>query len=111
MHKFFDYLAPDLPVKTIGELAGYIRRFAALFSGGVPVEGHMGGVAFCATEQPGGGVRVHWVQVDRQRIPVDATVCRAFLRGSCPAGKQGDAYGVSLFPLRFRQHGSIIYLI
>ena len=33
MHKFFDYLAPDLPVKTIGELAGYIRRFAALFSG------------------------------------------------------------------------------
>ena len=63
MHKFFDYLAPDLPVKTIGELAGYIRRFAALFSGGVPVEGHMGGVAFCATEQPGGGVRVHWVQV------------------------------------------------
>ena len=52
MHKFFDYLAPDLPVKTIGELAGYIRRFAALFSGGVPVEGHMGGVAFCATEQP-----------------------------------------------------------
>ena len=57
MHKFFDYLAPDLPVKTIGELAG-----------------HMGGVAFCATEQPGGGVRVHWVQVDRQRIPVDATV-------------------------------------
>ena len=74
MHKFFDYLAPDLPVKTIGELAGYIRRFAALFSGGVPVEGHMGGVVFCATEQPGGGVRVHWVQVDRQRIPVDATV-------------------------------------
>ena len=68
MHKFFDYLAPDLPVKTIGELAGYIRRFAALFSGGVPV-------------------------------------------GSCTAGKQGDAYGVSLFPLRFRQHGSIIYLI
>ena len=68
MHKFFDYLAPDLPVKTIGELAGYIRRFAALFSGGVPVEGHMGGVAFCATEQPGGGVRVHWVQVDRQRF-------------------------------------------
>ena len=51
MHKFFDYLAPDLPVKTIGELAGYIRRFAALFSGGVPVEGHMGGVVFCATEQ------------------------------------------------------------
>ncbi len=72
---FFDYLAPDLPVKTIGELRRLIvRRFAALFSGGVPVEGHMGGVAFCATEQPGGGVRVHWVQVDRQRIPVDATV-------------------------------------
>ena len=52
----------------------YIRRFTALFSGGVPVEGHMGGVEFCATQQPSGDVRVHWVQVDRQRIPVDATV-------------------------------------
>ena len=74
MHKFFDYLAPDLPVKTIGELAGYIRRFAALFSGGVPVEGHMGGVVFCATEQPGGDGRVLCGQGDRQRIPVAATV-------------------------------------
>ena len=74
MHKFFDYLIPDLPVSTIGELASYIRRFTALFSGGVPVEGHMGGVEFCATQQPSGDVRVHWVQVDRQRIPVDATV-------------------------------------
>ena len=74
MHKFFDYLAPDLPVKTIGELAGYIRRFAALFSGGVPVAGPMGGVALCATARPGGAVRVHWVQVARQRIPGDATV-------------------------------------
>ena len=67
--------APELPELTPAqELAGYIRRFAALFSGCVTVEGHLGGVAFCATEQPGGGVRVHWVQVDRQRIPVDATV-------------------------------------
>ena len=74
MYKFFDYLSPDLPTPTIRDLLGYIRRFAALFSAGVPVEGHMGGVVFCATEQPGGGVRVHWVQVDRQRIPVDAVV-------------------------------------
>ena len=34
----------------------------------------MGDVAFCATQQPSGDVRVHWVQVARQRIPVDATV-------------------------------------
>lgn len=74
MHKFFDYLIPDLPVSTIGELAGYIRRFAALFSGGVSVEGRMGTVGFCATAQPSGDVRVHWVQVEHQRIPVDATV-------------------------------------
>ena len=52
MHKFFDYLEPDLPITVIRDLLGYIRRFTALFSGGVPVEGHMGGVVFCATEQP-----------------------------------------------------------
>ena len=74
MYKFGDYLAPDLPVRTIRDLLGYIRRFAALFSAGVPVEGQMAGVSFCATQQPGGTVRVHWVQVDRQRIPVDAVV-------------------------------------
>ena len=44
MHKFFDYLEPDLPVNVIRDLLGYIRRFAALFSGGVPVEGAMDGV-------------------------------------------------------------------
>ena len=76
MYKFFDYLAPDLPIRTIRDLLGYIRRFAALFgAGGVPVEGQMDGVGFCATQQPGGDVRVHWVQVNRQRIPVDAVVC------------------------------------
>lgn len=74
MYKFFDYLAPDLPTRTIRDLLGYIRRFAALFSAGVPVEGQMAGVSFCATQQPDGDVRVHWVQVDRQRIPVDAVV-------------------------------------
>ena len=56
MYKFFDYLLPDLPVKAIGELAGYIRRFTAMQRSDIPVEGHMG------------------VQVARQRIPVDATV-------------------------------------
>ena len=40
MHKFFDYLAPDLPVKTIGELAGYIRRFTAMQRSDIPVEGN-----------------------------------------------------------------------
>ena len=73
MYKFFDYLLPDLPVKAIGELAGYIRRFTAMQRSDIPVEGHMGDVAFCATQQPSGDVRVHWVQVARQRIPVDAT--------------------------------------
>ena len=34
MHKFFDYLEPDLPVNVIRDLLGYIRRSAALFSGG-----------------------------------------------------------------------------
>lgn len=76
MHKFFDYLAPDLPVKTIGELAGYIRRFAALFSGGVPVEGHMGGVVFCATEQPAAAsasTGSRWTaSVSRWTLPSDA---------------------------------------
>ena len=37
MYKFFDYLSPDLPTRTIRDLLGYIRRFAALFSAGVPV--------------------------------------------------------------------------
>ncbi len=74
MHKFFDYLEPDLPITVIRDLLGYIRRFTALFSGGVPVEGAMAGVGFCATEQDAGAIRVHWVQVGRQRIPLDATV-------------------------------------
>ncbi len=74
MYKFFDYLAPDLPTATIRDLLGYIRRFTALFSGGVPVEGQMSGVGFCATSQADDGVRVHWVQVGRQRIAVDALV-------------------------------------
>ena len=52
-----------------------MSQSAALFgAGGVPVEGQMDGVGFCATQQPGGDVRVHWVQVNRQRIPVDAVV-------------------------------------
>ena len=80
MYKFFDYLSPDLPTPTIRDLLGYIRRFALNGLGynagtaGVPVEGQMAGVSFCATQQPGGSVRVHWVQVDRQRILVDALV-------------------------------------
>ena len=32
MHKFFDYLEPDLPTTVIRDLLGYIRRFAALNS-------------------------------------------------------------------------------
>lgn len=52
MYKFFDYLSPDLPTPTIRDLLGYIRRFAALFSAGVPVEGQMAGVSFCAPSSP-----------------------------------------------------------
>ncbi len=74
MHKFFDYLEPDLPIKVIGDLVGYIRRFAALFSGGVPVEDAYGRRGVLRYGAGPGGIRVHWVQVGRQRIPVDATV-------------------------------------
>lgn len=74
MYKFFEYLSPDLPLATIRQLAGYIRRLASLQSDGIPVEGRMGAVVFCATAQDDDHVRVHWVQVDRQRIPVDAVV-------------------------------------
>ena len=74
MYKFFDYLLPDLPVKAISELAGYIRRFTAMQRSDIPVEGHMGDVAFCATERPSGAVQVHWGQVAWQPVPVDATV-------------------------------------
>lgn len=38
MYKFFDYLLPDLPVKAIGELAGYIRRFTAMQRSDIPVD-------------------------------------------------------------------------
>ncbi len=74
MNKFFDYLQSDLPLRTIRELVQYIRRFAAAFGGDIPVEGKMGKVEFCATKLPGEMVRVHWVQVGRERIPVEATI-------------------------------------
>ena len=67
MHKFFDYLEPDLPVSVIRDLLGYIRRFAALFSGGVPVEGAMDGVGFCATEQDSGAVRIRIVRIKSEK--------------------------------------------
>lgn len=86
MHKFFDYLEPDLPVNVIRDLLGYIRRFAALFSGGVPVEGAMDGVGFCATEQDSGAVRVHWVQVGRQRIRWTPPCKNTGSPASCDAG-------------------------
>ena len=74
MNKFFDYLEMDLPDCIIRELLGYIRRFAAVFAGDVPVEGRMGKYAFCASTEGNGAVRVHWVQVGRERIAVDAVV-------------------------------------
>ena len=39
-----------------------------------PVEGRMGKVGFCATSLPDDQVQVHWVQVGRERIPVEATI-------------------------------------
>jgi len=74
MNKFFDYLEMDLPDCVIRELLHYIRRFAAAFAGDVPVAGKMGSHAFCASDSGEGRVRVHWVQVGRQRIAVDAVV-------------------------------------
>ena len=74
MNKFFDYLETDLPDCIIRELLRYIRRFAAALAGDIPVEGKMGSYAFCASAQEGGRVRVHWVQVGRERIAVDATI-------------------------------------
>ena len=74
MNKFFDYLEEDLPLRTIRELGAYIHRFAAALGGEIPVEGRMGQVEFCASALPGEQVQVHWVQVGRERIPVEATI-------------------------------------
>ena len=74
MNKFFDYLAMDLPLPRIRELGAYIVRFAGALGGDMPVEGRLGSVSFCATALPDEQVRVHWVQVGRERISVDATI-------------------------------------
>ncbi len=74
MNKFFDYLEQDLPDCVIRELLGYIRRFAVALGGEVPVEGRMGAYRFCASPQAEGWVRVHWVEIGRERIAVDALV-------------------------------------
>ena len=74
MNKFFDYLEVDLPLGTIWELGRYILRFADALGGDIPVEGRMGRLGFCASRQGGEQVRVHWVQIGRQRISVEATI-------------------------------------
>ena len=74
MNKFFDYLEMDLPDCIIRELLQYIRRFADRFAGEMPVEGRMGKYGFCASAREDGRVRVHWVQVGRERIAVVAVV-------------------------------------
>ena len=74
MNKFFDYLAYDLPLHKVRELLDYIRRFAAVFAGDMPVEGKMGEYAFCATPLGEGAVRVHGVKIGRELIAVDAVV-------------------------------------
>ena len=74
MNKFFDYLEMDLPDCIIRELLAYIRRFAAAVAGDIPVEGRMGNYPFCASADGEGRVRVHWVQVGRECIAVDAVV-------------------------------------
>ncbi|MBE6939681.1 MAG: hypothetical protein E7457_02520 [Ruminococcaceae bacterium] len=73
MNKFFDYLEMDLSLRDIRELLGYIRRFMAAVAGEIPVEGKLGRCGFCASPE-GDRVRVHWVQVGRQRIAMDAIV-------------------------------------
>ena len=74
MNKFFDYLMEDLPDCVICELLSYIRRFSSATAGDVPVEGKMGNYRFCASRHGAEQVRVHWVQVGRQQICVDAVV-------------------------------------
>ena len=74
MNKFFDYLAADLSLQTIRELGGYICRFAAALGGDIPVEGRMGKVRFCASREEGEQVRVHWVEIDRERMAVEASI-------------------------------------
>ena len=74
MNKFFDYLSAELPLGKIRELLAYIRRFAAALGGEIPVEGRMSKLGFCASALPDEQVQVHWVQVGRERITVEATV-------------------------------------
>lgn len=74
MNKFFDYLIYDMPLQKVRELLDYIRRFAAVFAGDMPVEGRMGEYAFCATPLGEDAVRVHWVKIGRELIAVDAVV-------------------------------------
>ena len=74
MNKFFDYLQAYMPVRNIRELVRYIRRFTAALDSDIPVEGRMGKVSFCASSMPDEQVRVHWVQLGRERIPVEATI-------------------------------------
>ena len=52
----------------------FLRELAEALAGDVPVEGKMGKYAFCASAREDGCVRVHWVQVGRERIAVDAVV-------------------------------------
>jgi hypothetical protein len=73
MNKFYDYLMPDMSLPAIGSLVRYIRRFTAAMGGDIPVEGRMGRYGFCAAGDSQ-QVRVYWVQVGRQRIPVDAVI-------------------------------------
>ena len=72
-NKFYDYLMPDMSLPAIGALVRYIRRFTAAMGGDIPVEGRMGRYGFCAAGDSQ-QVRVYWVQVGRQRIPVDAVI-------------------------------------
>ena len=74
MTKFFDYLSMDLPLPRIRELGAYIIRFVRALGEEIPVEGRLGAVSFCATALPDEQVRVHWVQVGRERITMDATI-------------------------------------
>ena len=101
MYKFFDYLAPDLPIRTIRDLLGYIRRFAALFgAGGVPVEGPGREFAWCMGPDSCTGLGLRWLSgraAAAYRVPAGSRTRTGLDRpaGCHPAGS-GMAAGRDL---------------
>ena len=72
MNKFYDYLMPDMSCPPSGRWCGISAGHGG-HGRRHPVEGRMGRYGFCAAGDSQ-QVRVYWVQVGRQRIPVDAVI-------------------------------------